>query len=132
MNFGLSVDFQILYISKKRRREKQQTRNRKTRSDRAPPDGQPPHTQYPHPHQMHPGGLPIPQCSGEYSQYPPNGWQNALTPYGGQINNYSQVPYGQIPNAAYYGIQYDPYGGHYQIAPGFVSDPGENFSDLLK
>lgn len=115
----------ILYISKKRRREKKQTRNRKNRSDRPPPDGQSPHNQYPHPHPMHPGGgggLPIPQCSGEYSQYPPNGWQNALTPYGVQNyapNNYSQLPYGQIPNAAYYGMQYDPYGGHYQIAPGF-------------
>lgn len=122
----------ILYISKKRRRQNKQNKNRK-RTDRSPPGGggggQSPNHQYPPPHPMHPGGVgPIPQCSGEYSQYPPNGWQNSLGPMGQNYGpgqnyapaNYNQLPYhGQIPNAAYYGMPYDPYGGHYQIAPGF-------------
>lgn len=108
----------ILYISKKRRKQKRRSNQNRKRSDGTTTTGTtvglPPHPQYP----QH--GHPQMPC-GEYSQYPPNGWQNSLNPYGPQMhNNYNQLPYqGQLPNPAYYGMPFDPYGGQYQIAPGF-------------
>ena len=108
---------QILYISKKRRKQKRRSNQNRKRSDGTTTTGTtvglPPHPQYP----QH--GHPQMPC-GEYSQYPPNGWQNSLNPYGPQMhNNYNQLPYqGQLPNPAYYGMPFDPYGGQYQIAPG--------------
>jgi len=99
----------ILYISKKRRKRRRgQNKNRaKSRS----PSGMPPAP--PHPQHMQYPNRPM---NGEYSQYPPNGWQNSLHPYGAQMANYSQLPYpGQVPFHPY---QYQEQ-LHYQMAQGF-------------
>jgi len=98
----------FLYISRKQRRRKRIAQKRAARAELA--NHRP--SQF-----SAPGGSSAPfyqnSSSPEYSQYPPNGWQNAMNPYNqqyfNQIGPYQNQPNPCHPQNPYYQMQYDPY-----------------------